>query len=709
VYHRISRVMGAGSMGDFGALCPRNPRHIGHAIAGKPATQLGSIQPGNRDRVAWAEVAAHPDHPGRQETAALFAQGFGGAVVDENDALGLQSIGDPMFTVGEHRPSRKYEGSDVAARCDLEQNLRVPGVGDQDRDTAQAGPTCRFKLALHATQAESTRGVRAHQTAHVIDIMDGTDAIALGIEQAVHVGQQHEQIGPHQRGHHGRQLVIVTEADLFHCDRVVFVDNRHDAMGKQRVEGCPRVEVHVAVADAIVREEYLGNLHAVFAESLLVGVHQPRLACRCTGLKLSHLRGPARKPEARKAEGDGAGRHDHDLLPLCAQRMDLAGHLGEPAGVAGGDRLGSDLDDDAARLGQALSGLGLMHGVGFRGRGVARVLEPLRPNRRRRAGWFTSGRGEAYTRCVDDVPQLLTTDLPAWLLRITGFVFGCLWGSFFNVAIYRWPRGLSVVRPGSRCPGCGTSVRWYLNIPVLGFLMLRGRAACCGAKLSPRYVWVELLSGVLCLAVVEHWVLADEAPLLAALGEAGLYFTFVGGLLIATFVDLEWMEIPDEVSLPGAALGLATAGLRTAPGPLEAAVGAGVGFLVVQVAFVWVYELLTGRRGMGEGDAKLLMMVGAFLGWEAVVFCLVAGSVQGLLVAGVATLTGVPLVPDIRPESDANTTPAGDEAAHAGFHDAAAGPGPAMMVFGPMLALSSLEFLFFREHILQFLVDWTVG
>jgi leader peptidase (prepilin peptidase)/N-methyltransferase len=310
---------------------------------------------------------------------------------------------------------------------------------------------------------------------------------------------------------------------------------------------------------------------------------------------------------------------------------------------------------------------------------------------------------------VDDVPLLLTTDLPAWLLRITGVVFGCLWGSFFNVAIYRWPRGLSVVRPGSRCPGCGTGVRWYFNIPVFGFLMLRGRAACCGAKLSARYVWVELLSGVLCLAVVERWVLSADGPLLPALAEAGLYFAFVGGLLIATFVDLEWMEIPDEVSLPGAALGLATAGLRAAPGPLEAAVGAGVGFLLVQVAFVWVYELLTGRRGMGEGDAKLLMMVGAFLGWEAVVFCLVAGSVQGLLVAGVATLTGVPLVPEVAPEAGLGTAPPAEGAAQVDSDGTAAVQGPAMMVFGPMLALSALEFLFFRDHILQFLADWTLG
>ena len=330
----------------------------------------------------------------------------------------------------------------------------------------------------------------------------------------------------------------------------------------------------------------------------------------------------------------------------------------------------------------------------------------------------------ARLRGVTEDP-LLASELPFWFVRTGAFVFGALWGSFFNVAIYRWPRGMSVVKPPSHCPSCGAPVRWYLNVPILGYLAMRGKARCCGAKLTPRYVWVEALGGVLGLAVAEHFVLNApmEASARAAGIEALLYFAFVGGLLIATFVDLEWMEIPDEVSLPGAALGLATVGLRVGPGPLSAAVGAGVGFLIVQVLFVWTYELLTGRRGMGEGDAKLLLFIGAFLGWEAVLFCLVAGSFQGLIAAGLATAFGVPLVPKVEFDEDGNrigedgqaqdarvrTTPPDPKQAGSVHPPSETGARAApMMVFGPMLALSALEFLFFGEAIVSW-VSFRVG
>jgi leader peptidase (prepilin peptidase)/N-methyltransferase len=320
---------------------------------------------------------------------------------------------------------------------------------------------------------------------------------------------------------------------------------------------------------------------------------------------------------------------------------------------------------------------------------------------------------------------IFAADVPTWLLRLFAFVFGSLWGSFFNVAIYRWPRGMSVVSPPSHCPSCGAPVRWYLNVPILGYALLGGRARCCGTKLTPRYVWVELLTAVLFLAVAERvFVRAEPGTLFyPALIEMALYWVFVGGLIIATFVDLEWMEIPDEVSLPGAALALATVGLRSTPGAVEAAVGAGVGFLVVQLGFVWLYEHLTGRRGMGEGDAKLLMMIGAFLGWESVLFCLVAGSAQGLLVAGFGMATGMSLIPE-RPDgidpheaaglNDPATTPsAEDESPRSSEGNDVSGqqeseqdaPGPPMMVFGPMLALAALEYFFFGEIAL----GWFLG
>ncbi len=305
-----------------------------------------------------------------------------------------------------------------------------------------------------------------------------------------------------------------------------------------------------------------------------------------------------------------------------------------------------------------------------------------------------------------------TSEFPAWFVRVFAFLFGTLWGSFFNVCIYRWPREMSVVSPPSHCPSCGAPIAPFRNVPVFGYLFLRGKAACCGARMSPRYLLVEILGGLLCVAVFERWFLNAGVGRTAADAaiEAMLYFAFTGGLLIATFVDLEWMEIPDEVSLPGAALGLMTVTLREAPGAEEAALGAGLGFLMVQVLFVWGYEYLMGRRGMGEGDSKLLLFIGAFIGWKGALFAIVAGSVQGLLAAGVALATGRPLAPTrpdsveepSRPDAGADTAdePA-DEPASDDQDDDELSDGRLRMPFGPFLALGALEFLFFGQRLVD--------
>lgn len=303
-----------------------------------------------------------------------------------------------------------------------------------------------------------------------------------------------------------------------------------------------------------------------------------------------------------------------------------------------------------------------------------------------------------YAALVD----LLVSELPAGYLLGLAFVFGAIWGSFFNVAIYRWPREESVVKPASRCPGCGAPVAARYNLPIVGYLMLRGKTACCGTPLSPRYPMVEALSGVLCVAVVQRFVVQAPpgAPLLHALLSALCYFAFVGGLLIATFVDLEHMQIPDEVSLPGAALGLVSVMWRDPAHVADAAVGAGLGFLVVQVVFVWSYEHLTGRRGMGEGDSKLLMMIGAFLGYQGVAFAIFAGAAQGLFAFIVMRLFGkrVPVPPLPPPAAD---DPQADGAiAEAEDDEDEPEPqywGHLKLPFGPFLALGALEFLFFGE------------
>jgi leader peptidase (prepilin peptidase)/N-methyltransferase len=341
-----------------------------------------------------------------------------------------------------------------------------------------------------------------------------------------------------------------------------------------------------------------------------------------------------------------------------------------------------------------------------------------------------------YSRAVD----LLASEVPGWFVLGAAFVFGSIWGSFFNVAIYRWPREMSVVRPASQCPGCGAPVAARYNVPILGFLFLRGKTACCGTKLSARYPMVEALSGVLCMAIAQRFILGvdPETPLWRAAAIALCYFAFVGGLIIATFVDLEHMQIPDEVSLPGAALGLASAALRDPERVADFAFGAGVGFLLVQLVFVWSYEHLFGRRGMGEGDSKLLMMIGAFLGYQGVLFAMFAGAVQGLIAFVVARLSGAgrgdegsqPAGAGVEVQPGAAGTGTGSGSGsgtgtnaksspsapqshepEAALQPVAAGeddvdldgePGPeywghVKLPFGPFLALGALEFLFFGD------------
>jgi len=306
--------------------------------------------------------------------------------------------------------------------------------------------------------------------------------------------------------------------------------------------------------------------------------------------------------------------------------------------------------------------------------------------------------------------ELLVSEVPGWALALLAFAFGAVWGSFFNVAIHRWPRGQSVVRPPSTCPHCGARIPGRLNLPLVGYFLLRGRTACCGQPLSARYPIVEALGAVLALAMVQRYVLQapPSTPLVPALLIALCYFAFAGGLLIATFVDLEHMEIPDEVSLPGAALGLLTAVYRDPPGPEAAAIGAGGGFLLVQVLFVWTYRALLGRRGMGEGDSKLLLMIGAFIGWQGAAFALFAGAAQGLVVALIGLATGRSLTPER--EDDAPATAAGESApgesdegdadADEELDDSEMPPswvGHTKLPFGPFLALGALEYLFFGD------------
>jgi leader peptidase (prepilin peptidase) / N-methyltransferase len=233
--------------------------------------------------------------------------------------------------------------------------------------------------------------------------------------------------------------------------------------------------------------------------------------------------------------------------------------------------------------------------------------------------------------------------LPGWFPTVATFVFGLLWGSFLNVVIYRVPRELSVVRPASRCPGCGTPIAGYDNIPVLSFLLLRGKARCCGAKMSPRYPVVELIGGALSLAVWKVAVLGQLSADVSAgraLAVYGATFALTLGLVAAAFIDAEHMFLPDSIMFGGIILGIATATLRGMV-LTQSILGAVVGFVVIWLPFIFLYKGLLGRTGMGLGDAKLLALAGAWLGWPGALFVLFAGALQGTLYAVVLKAFGI--------------------------------------------------------------------
>jgi leader peptidase (prepilin peptidase) / N-methyltransferase len=237
---------------------------------------------------------------------------------------------------------------------------------------------------------------------------------------------------------------------------------------------------------------------------------------------------------------------------------------------------------------------------------------------------------------------------PVWIMR--GFVlfFGLIWGSFLNVVIYRVPREMSVVRPASHCPGCGKPIAGYDNIPVFSYVLLRGRARCCGARMSPRYPMVELIGGLLSLAIFEAVIMKmpGSTPAVRALAVYGADFALCMGLLAAAFIDAEHMFLPDTVTIGGTVLGIATATLRGLPFG-DSVIGAAVGFFGVWVPFIFLYKGLLGRTGMGMGDAKLLALAGAWFGWPGAVFALFAGALQGTLYAVVMKVLGVePKLPE---------------------------------------------------------------
>jgi leader peptidase (prepilin peptidase)/N-methyltransferase len=220
--------------------------------------------------------------------------------------------------------------------------------------------------------------------------------------------------------------------------------------------------------------------------------------------------------------------------------------------------------------------------------------------------------------------------LPPWGWAVAA-VWGALWGSFFNVCIHRIGLYESVVRPRSRCPSCGGAVAARDNLPIVSWLMLRGRCRACGARISVRYPLVELLSALLALAVYWRFVDGEAGDPLALAARFFVYFAFCGTLLVLTGIDLDHQLIPDRVTYPAIPLFFLCALLLGDVAPLDLVLGAVGGYGLVALFAEAAYRVL-GREGLGYGDAKLLMLVGALLGWKGALASFFGAPFIGLLV-----------------------------------------------------------------------------
>ncbi len=214
------------------------------------------------------------------------------------------------------------------------------------------------------------------------------------------------------------------------------------------------------------------------------------------------------------------------------------------------------------------------------------------------------------------------------VLHVFTFILGACIGSFLNVVIYRLPADESLVYPGSHCPSCNTEIKWYDNLPILSYLWIRGHCRFCGTGISIQYPLIELFVGLLSLGLFMRYGVSVIYP---------VYFLFLAGLVVASVTDLYYRMIPDVISIGGIPVGILASLIPGMPTYwADALIGAALGFLVLWSVAAG-YKLLTGREGMGMGDAFLLSMIGAFLGWKALPVVLLLGSMSGLI-AGVVLI-----------------------------------------------------------------------
>ena len=246
------------------------------------------------------------------------------------------------------------------------------------------------------------------------------------------------------------------------------------------------------------------------------------------------------------------------------------------------------------------------------------------------------------------------------VFAIAALCFGGVVGSFLNVVILRLPAGASIAYPASHCPVCKTPIRWYDNIPVFSYLVLQGRCRSCRMSISLQYPLVELCMALLSLALYTRFGPSFEFF---------FYFLFLAALLAVIFIDIHHQIIPDVISLPGIVIGFAGSFINAQVTWQESGIGLLVGGGILY-AVALGYYLLTRREGMGGGDIKLLGMIGAFLGWQSLLFVVFFSSLTGSMVGILAMLRQ-------------------------------GRGGRTRIPFGPFLSLAAMLYLFFQAEIMQ--------
>lgn len=205
-------------------------------------------------------------------------------------------------------------------------------------------------------------------------------------------------------------------------------------------------------------------------------------------------------------------------------------------------------------------------------------------------------------------------------------LLGIVVGSFLNVCIHRLPRGLSIVKPPSACPECKTPIKPWENIPIISYIFLMGKCRVCKKGISIQYPAVELLNGILYLVVFKSFGIGWHLPVL---------FAFASAMIVITLIDLEFQIIPDVITLPGIVIGLIGASFLIPDPftPLLPVVGLknSLSGLLFGGGLFYLIAVLS-RGGMGGGDIKMMAMVGAFMGWKAILLTTFVASLTGSIV-----------------------------------------------------------------------------